>query len=512
MKEIVQVTLRFVLSVVIALLSLTTIRDSNVCAQSETSDCDVLCRKPEQEKHYVKIDANTGKILGGSTQFKNGQQVQVIIAKKNPYKYDYQVELTSVALSTSISTSLLELDKTSEEYLGKVTGFITQDKILTLLKPATAEDSALFIALDRNLLAMSEKVDNTSNAFKDASEKLTDLLAKIKNPQKKYEEFLLLINQDKVDCVEACTTSNNLISVLSKAPSYNELSEAKMQLESTLSDKANAIEDFDTTFENAEAMPTDSDNVIDSVKEQFKERLDQIKSSLEDNSRLVKDNEKFVTKYEGIRSSYGNLVNRIQNINKQETPFYDVLYPQILDVPTGVHIRIHRRNILKEDAKNEYVATVNLSVGKSLLSFSSGFGISTIDIVEFTRKSSIVDTLGNLGNRFDSELESKFQTMPFVMVNGHILRRPRGRDISLALSLGLPLRESTGITEYLYGFTLGFLDNDMLLFIGAHAGAEQELAGGFELNEVVPSNLPEDIPTRSKGKIGWFFGLSLKLR
>ena len=509
MKENVQVTLRFVLSVVIALLSLTTIRDSYVCAQSENSDCDVLCRKPKQEKHYVKIDANSGKILGGSTQFKNGQQVQVIIANKNPYKYDYQVELTSVALSTSISTSLLGHDETFNKLLE---GIIPLD-IQTALDEEEEEEIE-FKYLNSDLKNKWKQVKGASKTFDYTEKLLTEFLKKIKEPQTEYKEFVSLINQNDVNCQGACDKSKEIIPELSKAPSYEKLSETHKLLESALSDKTNAIVDFDTTFNRAAKELIDSDKEKDKANEidQIRKQLNEIKESLSSDSQLVRDTKNVVTEYEDIRSSYGNLVKRIRNINQQETPFYDVLYPQILDVPTGVHIRIHRRNILKEDAENEYVTTVRLSVGKSLLSFSSGFGISTINIVEFTRVSSIVDSMGTLGNRFDSEVSSSFQTMPYVIINGHIFRRLLEKDLSLALSLGLPLRESPGITQYLFGLTLGFLDNNMLLTIGVHSGAEKELAGEFKLGEVVPSNLPEDIPTRLKGKIGWFFGLSLKLR
>ena len=167
-----------------------------------------------------------------------------------------------------------------------------------------------------------------------------------------------------------------------------------------------------------------------------------------------------------------------------------------------------RRNLRIATAKDEIVNTITLQIGKSRFSLSGGIGISSVDNVKITRQTCSVNT-NNVGSCFGYETNSCFQTIAILMLNGHLIRRV---GFTIALSTGIVINGNNTEIEYVFGPSFGFLHNNLFLTIGAHIGQVEELAGGFQIGDEVPSNLSDPIPIKRDQEIGLIFAITYKLK
>ncbi|HVQ40374.1 MAG TPA: hypothetical protein VMS31_22725, partial [Pyrinomonadaceae bacterium] len=166
-------------------------------------------------------------------------------------------------------------------------------------------------------------------------------------------------------------------------------------------------------------------------------------------------------------------------------------------------------------ATNEEVVTV---VCSSPLSVSAGFGFSNIDEREFVfvPSTKMVTANGQTSqvviSRFGFKNKSSFRTLPVLLLNTRVWEP---NDIfALHVSTGAAVDVKTGESgtdlEYIAGPSISFW-RSLFITSGLHIGRVPKLAGGFELDQEVPTGISQP-PVEKAWKKGFVTTFTYKIR
>jgi hypothetical protein len=481
------------------------------CAASSTPSfanetCDKLCAevkkiKDKKNSNTIVIDASTGKMIGGSTKYPDGTDVQVLIINKNPFKYTYDVQVLSQPLSSAIAATFL--------------GFIFGQDILGQLTPGVQGAVGLDAACGDADRAKYNELDAKINEYGTIS---ANLLAKIKPKQ----EALTAVNEAYNKLMEA--TKDDIIACETVCPIATAFREAFKK-----TDFAAIGKDLDSIETDVADLKTKVSALERSVAEFLAAQTtcnDEAKKFLTDNVAKLK---KEVEAYEKSVKEIKDKVKMIPEMNKiVEEAIYaenapqawaEIFYPPTSGEPTGVDITIKRKNRRIENATEQAFPTVKVNVGESPISLSAGIGFSTIPDRRIVRQTGLVDD-GNGGTKlapiFGFDNDSTFKPSGVIMLNAHLLnfKKKYLNNFSMGPSTGLVVSSRNGTTEleFIAGWSFGFLRNNVFLTAGFHAGRVEKLADGFKINMEIPADLEGDIPLQRDWKKGAMFSITYKLR
>src|SRR3954471_1188925 len=167
-------------------------------AQADTTSdvCHQRCMPKKQVPPFVEIDANTGEVLNGSTNFAEGEKVQIILSPKNPYKYEYDSQIKSSPLDISIVSAFLNLIPGASSLSSLFTA------LPTLATPTAAQSTAPGIRSSpcpsiQNLTDESDKLESSYNTSA-ATAKALEM------SYKAYEKFVLATDKDSLGSAGDC--------------------------------------------------------------------------------------------------------------------------------------------------------------------------------------------------------------------------------------------------------------------------------------------------------------------
>lgn len=449
--------------------------------QVTSADCGRLCKLPKKDKDYVMIDANTGKIIEGTTRFEEGAKVQVIFVNKNPFKYDYRFEIVSEPLSTAIASAFLSLIPGLNPVVPSTpsTSISPQDALC----PNQPQRDAIF--------ADAQNLKN--NDSKSLAAAINAKMAEFNPVNDKYNKFFADTQPDLIaNCEVVCNDANSLLPQLQgfNAGNLPDLLSAFKGKVSALETKFNAL--------SADCKDADLTNLIDSLKKDV--------DSYDKNVKTMQDGQKM----------FDQMAKIIKAAFASDSPFFEVHYPQNAGGPTGVRITMFRKNLRVDNSPEKTVATINLQVGESPLSLSAGIGFSTIPDRHIVRQASLGDDGKTLVNRFGYDSNAPRKPSGIIMLNGRLATFNffGEKTGSFALSSGLVLssRNNTVEPEFIAGPSLGMLRDTMFLTFGYHTARVEKLGGNFKIGDVVPSNLNDPLPLEKRWTNGFLIGLTYKLR
>ena len=164
---------------------------------------------------------------------------------------------------------------------------------------------------------------------------------------------------------------------------------------------------------------------------------------------------------------------------------------------------------------SEEVVTV---VCSSPLSVSAGFGFSNVDEREFvfvpSTKTTTVDgqTTQTVISRFGFRNKSGFRTLPVLLLNTRIWEPNDTLALHLSTGAAVDIKTGEGGTdlEYIVGPSMSFR-RSFFITPGLHIGRVPKLAGGFSLDEEVPTGISEP-PVEKTWKKGFVVTFTYKIR
>ncbi len=200
-----------------------------------------------------------------------------------------------------------------------------------------------------------------------------------------------------------------------------------------------------------------------------------------------------------------------------ELPYVDVGCGFSFDQNKETSVTLVKQDRLASDTTTTEQELVTV-VCSSPFSISGGFGFSTVNEREFVFVPSTKTVTENgqpvqkVINRFGFKNNSSFRPIPLLLLNTRVYEW--NDDIALHLSAGAGVDIKTGQAgtdiEYVVGPSISF-KRSMFITAGVHIARVPKLAGGFKLDEEVPTGISEP-PVEKAWKTGFIFAFTYKLK
>ncbi|MGH9722187.1 MAG: hypothetical protein ACRD8O_18410 [Bryobacteraceae bacterium] len=425
-------------------------------AAAQTRVCD--WRAVDMLDAHVVLDANTGQILDGGTRLAARDQVQVIVANQNPFKYRYRIDLRTQSKEEAVIGSFLHLISAGFGSL-----------ITSLIGPAAQPR-------DLDTCPEARKV----NALIAEDRALVDQLnARVRTPDL-YNRFLAATDGDSIECsrvAELDVAARDLLPMLS------------------VSDLASRVRAFRKDVDSLIAPCIDA-LILQNLKQDaavFAARMEELEAA-----------------YQARQASFGQLAALLKRYLAPGTPFLEIRYPQTAGGASIVTIGLFRSNLRSPDPREELIQNVELHTGESRLALTAGLGFSSVPDRQIARQISLGDSGGVLANRFAYTSNSTFKPSGVVALSGRVWGRG---SAGLALSAGLVVgARGGGEPEFVAGPSISLLHNLMLVTAGFHAARVPALAGGFQIGDKVPAGLQDPLPLVRSFHRGLMIALTFRIR
>jgi hypothetical protein len=181
-------------------------------------------------------------------------------------------------------------------------------------------------------------------------------------------------------------------------------------------------------------------------------------------------------------------------------------------------VKIVKRDRLADPGAATTSDEVVTVVCSSPLSVSAGFGFSNVDEREFVFvPSTKTTTTGGQTNqtvisRFGFRNKSGFRTLPVLLLNTRIWEPNDILALHLSTGAAVDIKTGEGGTdlEYIVGPSISFR-RSFFITPGLHIGRVPKLAGGFSLDEEVPTGISEP-PLEKTWKKGFVVAFTYKVR
>jgi len=492
-------------SVVAAAVALTTVlAAANATAQPaqqvDPNRCTALMMLPPSEAGYedVVIDVDKGALVRGQMTYPDGTKVRVIVLKNNPFKYDYNVNVTTEPLNRANVQSLF----------GLIPGFQVPGLISSA---AEQDDSAL------KMLAQYDVLDGRIQALDAASKAVEDLAKKVSEIIKAHTEFMLVFNNDMSNMSQLCQSAANTYTALLGLPAAKDFDTPVKNL----SDRsASAFQQLEQPFGavNTAAQARLNDNAVsDGDKNQLRTQLAGLRTRL-DTAKTRATNaaaagkqatDTLTAKQDGITALKG----RIEGVFQRNTSFVEIAARITATEAIVITGSGFKTNPLTGETTKIRETTV--TVGNADVHISAGIGFSTVDDVSITRQQGL-DSKGALIAKFGYENNSSFKPSAIAMLNVPILEREAKAvgKLTVGPAVGLVVtNRSTGTEiEYVVGAGVGLKSDLVFLNFGLHAARVAQLAGGFSVGDKIPDGLNDPLPVERDWKAGFMFSVTFKLR
>jgi hypothetical protein len=497
--------------------------DSVASSESDEEDQCAITEptRDDPKDDLLVIDANTGKVLEGSTRVGEDTRVKVVFVNKNPFKYDYNFQLVPKDVGGATVISFLGL---LPGFPG-IPGFFQQPTQPTNTAAALPPQNVAG-ATNSNQPGIAgaqtvcsadfqQKVASVVASSTNIAKALNERAKLLKDTTKAYTEFLKATDKPLsggtyqariTEYKRLCELGKKMLPELTKVLKID-FDEFSKDLKLDLFSAQITILEADLGSSGCdETQKALYQKVIAGLKADatnYKTKLEEFKTALGESQKAAEPAAKIIKTALGSKGS----------------SFAEAAYAPTLGDATSVTVTIARKNLREEAPKTETIAvSPPIEIGEPRIVLSGGIGFSSINERKIIRQAALVPgPTGTpiLGNRFGFENRSQFRPSGIVLINGLLKRFPVfGKETAtFALSAGLVLsNRNDGLsTEFIAGPSLGLANNKMFLTFGFHAARVEELSGDFKIGDPVPANLSDPLPLQKNWKNGLIMSLTFKI-
>jgi hypothetical protein len=483
------------------LLLLTALTVGWMPAHAQSQTCRTRCQPRVLEPAFVEIDANTGEVLSGATSFSDHEKVQVVVVRRNPFKYAYRTQVKASPLDTALVGFFLNLIPGAN--LFNFPGLPSAPAMPQAIGPQPAAPPPP----PPHCNGGSERLNELTRSRDQLETEYG--LAKIEagKTQAAHEGFLKFVADtdkenlgDVAACEAICRDAEGVVQNLATLTDTKALQERLEGLTASAEALGKQVDAFRALFPNCG----------------FDARLNEISGKAVVVKVAAQGN---LEKLEALKKAKPAIENMGKIINRalaDDNAVSEQHFPYTQGDPTSVKVTLFRKNLREDNAQEKEVGQVDLTVGRSRFSLSGGVGFSTIEDV----------TIVNQGGKFAEENESDLRPSLTLMLNAQLGRfwkkddreknadeRPRATRTSWGISTGLVLtsRNNSTEAEFIAGPNLGLLDDRFVIVLGYHAARVASLGGGYKIGEDIPDDVTT-IPVDRDWKSGAMLAFTYKIR
>lgn len=468
---------------------------------SASADAQSACTPSALSAASVRIDANSGRVTGGSTRFPEGEALKVIVAGKNPFKYEYRIEVTAQPLNEAIAV----------DFFAGIPGFSFGDLLAPSVSgPAPGAPKCLRVDAEwQALTAEVEKGKRLKGALEGRKKVADDYNAFLKRTD--VESLSEAVCTDVLkeatalqgalpQVIDLGTLPNDVAQYAKSAPAALAAFEAAFKMVSE-TDRMACEMNLGTELVNARKVTAHADTLSKGVQ------------TLASN-----------------RSSFQTMQTLFGVVLKSPTAFHEEHFPPTQDEPTGVRVVIARKNRRIENAAEQQVTSIPIQVGRSRLSIAAGLAFSgvphrrivrqagqiQVPAVAATATTPAVPASTRSGTVFAYAENSEFGPRPVIALNADIYEFSLGslRQVAAGFTTAVVIGAANDSlrTEYLVGPSIGVLQNRVVFTGGVHFARVENLGGGFEIGQEIPPSLQDPLPIRRDWEKALAFAVTYRVR
>lgn len=454
--------------------------------------CKRVSKKPVGASGYeaVTVDANSGRVVDGSTRLSQGSRVQFIFEAKNPFKYNYRFAVTSQPLGTALASDFLSLIP------GLNLGTLTATPVPTVAGASLPASNPCNPGADEEWRSAIEEM------LKSAQSRSPQVAENLKYVDS-ANEFIQNTDDDVLSNLEGVCEQAEKLNAWPHAPGS-----FKADADAFKAD-VDAIDALITKAMDAHGQQV-SPGCQGYVTTQTKKQRDSLQKDVAAYQDAAVKVEDALQKYKASIQQLNDVLSK--NLDREDL-FFEVRFVSPRDEPTGVRAEIFRRNIRVANAPERSVGVVELELGNSPFSLTAGVVLSAIDNRRIIRQTARVPTEQNpnqVGLRFGYDEDSDVTVAPAVFFNARLSDCPNYNG-GVSAGVVTAAAGSTLRIDYVLGTFLSFRDV-FFIHAGIHVGKRDALAGGFVVGDEVPADLPDPIPTTQDWKAGALLGFSFRLK
>lgn len=449
-----------------------------------------VCEIPKSEKPQVVIDANTGFILEGRDTYARNSQLRVVVAYKNPFKYEYEY---------SVNVEPLDSSPAIRGFLALVAPLGAVPDLWSVPDQVEAENSMKIVPYPSSApLGFQEEeicggyehlllngLERDLNGHSELAKRLALDLATVKPKydaaQKSYADFYALTSTDRIDCEGVMADAMSTVSEL-KRLSLDNLPGA--------------------TKKNAEGIARTVE-IVSYQKPQQRACKAKRALLLEEGNKMRRQAEaaaELAAKMATGKKSFDALVKLIGQVTAMD-PFHEVHTIGGYREPSQANITVTRKSRRDADAEATK-AKVSIQLGHRFFALSIGLGLSSITEKEFGQVDSLVpDGSGGMvvGKRFAVVNDSDPTPLGAVVLNTNLWKWSSKSEAVGGLSTGVSIGngDTAQTFGYLFGVSAGLLQQKFYITAAYHLRRVDRLAGGFAPGDVVPMGITETPLTRT---------------
>jgi hypothetical protein len=483
---------RSTLGIVTVLMALLATQAGKVAAEDQIN----CTPAPDPKYKDVMIDLTNGNLIG-SQRFLPLDQVRLIFINKNPFRYDYRIQIQEVELK-EYANAYLKKAFGQEAFGGieTVTAVAGKPPVTPLAHPCPTPVTDKYKSFEGELedgLKILLDVDDTLIA-------LTGHLAQIDRVQKS-------VTSENASCEDMSTLIPDL---LNKIDEYRTWQTDNPDWKPNVNRAATALKKL-SQLKNAIATWREGDlkKEAESCQKAITKKLDGVlMPTLEEALKLKSGIETIDETDNRVQA----MQSRVESVRRNPNAFYEIRYIGGYPTRHSVNIKVFKRDLEDETNKYEELKSINLMFGtRSVFSLSGGIGWSPLDNKTYTTvQSTVTDGTGQqtVVTVIAYEQDSNNHFFLPAMVN---LRLTHEAQFGFHLTIGAaPLVQGNQVTMgFLGGGSLSVASDRGFIFLGVFTAMVEELAGKLEVGQVVPGGFGA-APVKTKR--GWGLGLALTYR
>ena len=490
-----------------------------VPATAHAGTCEEKCTLPtgdDKLKAFVKIDANSGRVLEGKTRFAADTQVQVVIVNQNPFKYTYRYQIEEREIEPTVIREALQL-------LGlQLDGESMPDPPPP---PPPGAPAAAPAAADpgcpgMNTLFETAKASQTEllQTGQVVREALVAQEAHVKTLNDFSQEIENFLPRDEDSCEKLCGKGETVLPELEEfmKRADKEALEDFRKAKLAVSEATNILKL--QVREGMQNLSTDQEREECNKKVTRYENQAKILLGIADASQ--KTFEENVKKIDALEKDVKAMRDVVKEVLDSDESFMYVTFLEARPAPTEFDITIIRQERGKETERR---TTITIRTGRSRFSISSGIGVGFVEQRTFGRQQALVPTTmtqedgtvvtgTGLGEIFAVTQESNESLVGVFQLNGLIRL---GRKVSWGWALGATVGEGEGEASdlgYFTGPTLALIGDQLFFTLAYHQREVTELGGGFQAGDPVPEGFMGDLPLKTENEGGVLFTVTYRFR
>jgi len=467
------------------------------------------------------IDAARGTTASGRHRFNRRDRVQLIVVNKNPFLYRYVITLSEKTVSSPDAAALAQqlgvwkalptsgqaqspsAQATPQQNANNGGGQNPPGPAPRLAQKnrranvtATCDNDPNVAAASAGVAGVKSSVDDVAHRFSDPQQRLThiDSLVRVLTPRLNNPAALAkdLFADGTVLADSADATRLALGALVDATPQFQRDTIALINAQTTADTLIRAINQLTGTYTQCGLLLDDAKTLSD--------------TRVSDTAMLA-----FGRVAPVRRKSVDSLAVNTRGVISNPLNFWQGQSMGDYDSATVTTVVVSRTTIKDASAaKTDTVARDAFKFGSPrFIALAAGPGIAGVLSRTYVRvQGKATDTSTTLTPLVGYGDQSNFHIPALAFI--HLRVADIGRS-GTTFHLTLGSNVSTSAREWFPGISVGFADERLFLTAGPYVSSVQYLEGRLKIGDPLPSSLAE-IPTKSRGAVGYGFGLSYRIQ